>query len=66
MKKEVYLATVESTTALYNLFTRLSGWTTLLRTFAWILKFLQLMKWSLKRKKGASDVCNVVKYITQE
>ena len=66
IKKEVYHTNVELTAALRNLLTRFSSWITLLRTFAWILKLMQWVKWSLKRKKGTSDTCNVVKYITQE
>ncbi|XP_068749292.1 uncharacterized protein [Montipora capricornis] len=51
MKKEVYLIEVETATPLDNLLTRYSRWITLLRSFAWLLKFVKWLKWSPKEKK---------------
>ena len=51
IKKEVYLTTVHPRAPLNCLLFRYSSWNTLLRTFAWILKFLQWLKWSAKKKE---------------
>lgn len=66
IKKEVYLTSFELSTPLDDLLTRFSSWITLLRTFAWLLKFLQWIRWSSNRKKAESDVCDIAKCITQE
>ena len=48
IKKEVYATTVNPKAPLNCLLFRYSSWNTLLRTFAWILKFLE---WSAKKKE---------------
>ena len=64
IKKEVYLTTVHPTAALNCLLFRYSSWSTLLRTFAWIFKFLQWLKWSAKKKETNTN--EITRNISQD
>ena len=64
IKKEVYLTTVHPRAPLNCLLFRYSSWNTLLRTFAWILKFLQWLKWSAKRKETNTN--EIARRISQD
>ena len=64
IKKEVCLTTVHLTAALKCLLFRYSSWSTLLRTFAWILKFLQWLKWSAKKKETSTN--EITRNISQD
>ena len=56
VKKEVYVTTVNPTASLNCLLFRYSSWNTLLRTFAWILKFLQWFKRFAKKEETIHGV----------
>ena len=64
VKKEVYLTTVHPKAPLNCLLFRYSSWNTLLRTFAWILKFLQWLKWSARKKETNTN--EITRNISQE
>ena len=64
IKKEVYVITVNPTASLNCLLTQFSGWIALLRTFAWLLKFLQLIKWSSRKKKEETNTYKITRRIT--
>ena len=64
IKKEVYLTTVHPTAPLNCLLFRYSSWNTLLRTFAWILKFLHWLKWSARKKETNTN--EITRNISQE
>lgn len=64
--KEVYVTTVNPTAPLNCLLTRFSSWIALLRTFAWLLKFLQWIKWSPRKKKEETNTCEITRRISQE
>ena len=66
IKKEVYLTTVVPTAPLNGLLTRFSSWITLLRTVAWLLKFLQWIKWFSGKKKEESSTHEIPRCISQE
>ncbi|XP_068712986.1 uncharacterized protein [Montipora foliosa] len=66
IKKEVYLIEVETATPLDNLLTSYSRWITLLRSFAWLLKFIKWLKWSSKERKREPESCQVKNHVTQE
>ncbi|PFX27057.1 hypothetical protein AWC38_SpisGene8267 [Stylophora pistillata] len=44
----------------------LLSWIALLRTFPWLLKFLQWIKWSSRKKKEETNTCEVPRRISHE
>ena len=64
LRKEVYLTAVHPTAPLNCLLFQYSSWNTLLRTFARILKFLQWLKWSAKKKDTTTN--EITRNISQE
>lgn len=64
IKKEVYFTTVNPIAPLNCLLSRYSSWNTLLRTFAWILKFLQWSKRSAKKEETNTN--EITRSISQE
>ena len=66
IKKEVYVTTVNPTAPLNCLVTRFSSRIAHLRTFAWLLKFLQWIKWSSRKKKEETNTCKITRRISQE
>ena len=66
IKKEVYLTTVVPTAPLNGLLTRFSSWITLLRAVAWLLKFLQWIKWTSGKENEESSTRAITRCISQE
>ena len=66
MKKEVYLAMVVLTAPLNGFLTRFSSLFTLLRAVAWLVKFLQWIKWTSSKKKGESSTREITRFISQK
>lgn len=66
MKKEVYLTTVVPTAPLNGLLPRFSSWITFLRAVAWLLKFLEWIKWTSGKKKEESSTREIARCISQE
>ena len=56
VKKEMYLTGLEPTTTVEDLITRFSNWVHTLRKVAWVLKFLDWMKWHVTKKKDKRAV----------
>ena len=66
IKKEVYVTTVNPTASLNCLLIQFSNWIALLCTFAWLLKFLQWIKWSSRKKKEETNTCEITRHISHE